>query len=263
MVLESEIDRQLSNILKNYTKGQASLDLLLQDVEVTGLLEQANIVSITRMGFNDHGRVHAKVVALNALRIYVLLQSQGVPSNIIREEVGNEDDTILALLVGSYLHDIGNSISRESHDLLGVILSRDILSRIIPKIYSDPKQASHLTSVILEEILCHLGAYRATSLEAKIVATADGTDMAEGRARIPYRIAKPDIHKFSALAIQRVEISKGTKKPVRITVHMNDTAGIFQIEQQLLQKIRDVGFDEYVEVLAKIADGREVPYLLE
>ncbi len=261
MVLESDIDRQLSKELKNHPKGQISLDLLLQDVEVTGLLEQANIVSITRMGFNDHGRVHAKVVALNTLRIYLLLQSQGIPSNIIREEIGDLDDTIVSLLLGSYLHDIGNSVSRESHDLLGVLLAREILKRILPKLYTEPAKISHLTPVILEEILCHLGAYKATSLEAKIVATADGTDMAEGRARIPYRIAKPDIHKFSALAIQRVDISKGDKKPVRITVQMNDTAGIFQIEQQLIRKITDVGFDEYVEILAKIADGREVPYL--
>lgn len=261
MVLESDIDRQLSKELRNHPKGQSTLDLLLQDTEVTGLLEQANIVSITRMGFNDHGRVHAKIVSLNALRIYLLLQGQGISSNIIREEIGDQDDTIIALLAGSYLHDIGNSISRESHDLLGVILARDVLKRILPKTYSESEKVSHLTPVILEEILCHLGAYKATSLEAKIVATADGTDMAEGRARIPYRIAKPDIHKFSALAIQRVEISKGERKPVRITVQMNDTAGIFQIEQQLMHKITDVGFDEYVEILAKIADGREVPYL--
>lgn len=261
MVLESDIDRQLSKELRNHAKGQAVLDFLLSDVEVTALLEQANIVSITRMGFNDHGRVHAKVVALNTLRIYLLLQSKDIPSNIIREENGDIDDTIAALLAGSYLHDIGNSVSRESHDLIGFILARDILNRVLPRIYTNPERIAHLTPYILEEILCHLGAYKATSLEAKIVATADGTDMAEGRARIPYRIAKPDIHKFSALAIQRVDISKGEKKPVRITVQMNDTAGIFQIEKQLLQKISDVGFDEYVEILAKMADGREVPYL--
>lgn len=261
MVLEAEVERRLSQQLTGSRKASRAFNLLLEDIEVAGLLEQANIVSINRMGYNDHGRVHAKIVALNSLRIYDLLREKEIPSNIIQEEIGDEEDTMTALIMSSYLHDIGISVSRESHDILGMYLARDILNRLLPRIYSDKMKTARIAPIILEAILCHLGAYRATSLEAKIVATSDGTDMEEGRARIPYRIAKPDIHKFSALAIMKVDISKGEKKPVRIAVEMNDTAGVFQIEHQLLQKIRDVGFEDYVEVLGKIADGREVTYL--
>ena len=117
-----------------------------------------------------------------------------------------------------------------------------------------------LKAFILEGILCHLGEHKPTSLEAKIVACADGTDMTKGRARIPDRILKSDIHKFSALAIEKVIIRRGEKKPVRIEIHISDAAGVFQIEQQLLQKIMDVGFQEYVEI-AGMLGKEELKYL--
>jgi len=84
--------------------------------------------------------------------------------------------------------------------------------------------------------------------------------MTKGRARIPNEISKPDIHQFSALAIERVIIGRGEKKPVRIEIQMNNATGVFQIEQQLLQKIMDVGFQEYVEIIGKLGK-EELKYL--
>jgi metal-dependent HD superfamily phosphatase/phosphodiesterase len=41
---------------------------------------------------------------------------------------------------------------------------------------------------------------------------------------------------------------------------MNDTTGIFQIEEQILQKIRDVNFKDYVEVIVRIKGRKEIKY---
>ena len=79
---------------------------------------------------------------------------------------------------------------------------------------------------------------------------ADGTDMAEGRARIPYRTGKVDIHSLSALSITKVEIEKGDKKPVQILVSMDNPAGVFQIEQVLERKMKTSGIQDLVEVIA-------------
>ena len=46
-------------------------------------------------------------------------------------------------------------------------------------------------------------------VDAGAAKIADGTDMAHGRTRIPYRTGKVDIHSLSALSITRVEIEKG------------------------------------------------------
>jgi metal-dependent HD superfamily phosphatase/phosphodiesterase len=260
MVLESEVDEKIKEEIKDFAKCSKLWDIISKDEEIFNILEQANKVSIVRMGFNDHGRVHAKIVLLNALKIYKILESKGINGNIITDGIGDSEDVRVALMLAAYLHDIGMSVSRKSHDIIGAILAKDIVTRVLNNIYNDIGKIARIRSLIFECILCHLGEYTSTSLESKIIATADGTDMTKGRARIPYKISKPDIHKFSALSIENVEIKEGVKKPIRIIAEMNDTTGIFQIEAQLMQKIRDVGFSDYVEIVAKIKDGREFSY---
>jgi hypothetical protein len=262
MTFEISIDKELIEELKKYKKCLNLIKILDKDKEVSGLLEQANKVMVVRMGFNDHGKVHSKIVASNTLKIYSILEKKNIFGNIILEEIGNAEDVRMALLLGAYLHDAGNSVSRDDHEILGVILAKDIIARILKR--ADPSadmgKIARMRSIIIEEILCHLGKYRSTCLESKIVATADGTDITEGRARIPYKLSKPDIHKLSALAIENVTIAEGQEKPVRIIVDMNDTTGIFQVEEQLLQKIEDVDFRDYVEIVAKIKGRKDIKY---
>src|SRR5437867_6453757 len=212
-MLESRVEEDLFKIVEEFPKCTKLLKIMVSDTEINSLLEAGNRISISRMGFNDHGKVHSKIVSLNSMKIYNLLEKKKIVGNIIKEEVGNDDDCRLAIILGSFLHDVGMCLSRESHDILGVIMGRHIVYRILSQIYPERIQKiSYMESVVLESILCHLGGYRATSLEAKIVATSDGTDMTKGRARIPYKIAHPDIHQFSALAIERVTITSGDKK---------------------------------------------------
>jgi len=259
---ENSIDKELTQELNKYKKCTRLLRIIERDEEIYSLLEQANKVMVVRMGFNDHGRVHSKIVALSALKIYSILEKKKIFGNIILEGIGDPEDVRMALLLGAYIHDIGNSVSRDDHEILGVILAHSIITRIIRM--TDPaasmEKIVRMRSIIIEEILCHLGKYKSTSLESKIVATADGTDMTKGRARIPYKISKPDIHKFSALAIEDVSIYEGKKKPVRIVVEMNDTTGIFQVEEQLLQKSTDADFRDYIEVIVKIKGRKEIEY---
>ncbi len=261
MVFERDIDRDILFEIRKFPRCRKLWGILSKDEEIFNILEQANKVAVIRMGFNDHGRVHAKMVLLNALKIYRILEGQGSRGNVITDDIGDREDVRIALMLGGYLHDSGMSVSRKSHDILAVIVSKGIVARILKVLYKDDfSKAVRMRMVVLECLLCHLGEYNSTSLESKIIATSDGTDMTKGRARIPYKLSKPDIHKFSALSIERVAITKGEKRPVRVTVEMNDTTGIFQIEEQLVQKMRDVDFADHVEIVAKIKDGREFSY---
>ena len=223
------------------------IEMLEKDEEIRAILNQVNKVMIKRMDYNDHGIVHSKIVSRNALKILKLIDEE---PNIIKEEIGDMEDVKNAIVIGSFLHDIGNAINRKNHELLGMIIAQPIIDRILRKIYNNEEKIAKLKTVINEEILCHMGNYIPTSLEAKIVAVADGTDITKGRARIAFRIGEKDIHEYSAMAINKVEILKG--KPVEIHVYMDNPAGIFQVQEVLIKKRDKVGMKEKVKVIAHV-----------
>lgn len=256
--MQKEVESELEKILKGRVK-EVYLRIA-NDEEVKGLLEQANNLSILRLGYNDHGEVHSKIVALNSLKMFEILIKNKLKPTLIKEGIGNEEDSKIAILLGAYLHDIGCCVSRDSHEIIGAIISLPIIKRILKDFYPAYK-LSKISPFIIEAIISHMGNYEATSLEARIVEVADGTDITKGRARIPFHIGKKDIHKFSALAIEKVEIKRGGKKPIRIEVFMENPAGIFQTEEIMLKKIKDAKLEEYVEVVANIKGERKVRYL--
>ncbi|MCX8191226.1 MAG: hypothetical protein N3F06_00270, partial [Nitrososphaerales archaeon] len=110
---------------------------------------------------------------------------------------------------------------------------------------------------ILHCIFSHDERVKCLSMEAGISKVADGTDMAEGRARIPYRSGKVDIHSLSALSIKSVEIQEGSNIPVKILVNMDNPAGVFQIEEVLQKKVATSGIDRWIEIIA-LKNGEEI-----
>jgi metal-dependent HD superfamily phosphatase/phosphodiesterase len=105
------------------------------------------------------------------------------------------------------------------------------------------------------------------TLEAGIVRVADALDMAKGRSRIPFERGRVSIHALSAAAIDNVRITDGTERPVLIEIQMNNSAGLYQVDELLKAKLRGTGLEPYVEVVARIdteAEKRLVPiYRLE
>ena len=63
---------------------------------------------------------------------------------------------------------------------------------------------------------------------------------------------------MSALAIDEVHIQKGSEYPVEITVVMNNSAGIFQIDETLTRKIVRGPLARYVTVVAVTRPEDEV-----
>lgn len=254
---EFGVDKALTERVKFFPKVAKVMKLMKTDKFISGLIDQANKVAIVRMGYNDHGPMHARIAAYNGLKILDLLH---VEPTVVSEGIGDMEDSMVAVVMGAFMHDCGISLVREGHELIGMIISRDSVISILSKIYKDKYKVARMASIVSECILCHMGTNKATSWEAKIVETADGTDASKGRARVPFHIAKPDIHKFSALAIERVNILKGEKKPIRFEIIMDNPAGVFQAEAIMLKKTVDAGMDKYVEIVAKI--GNEKPIVI-
>ncbi|MCE4610142.1 MAG: HD domain-containing protein [Desulfurococcales archaeon] len=237
-------------------------ELLTSDPEVQSLLRMANVNAVERLLYNDHGPVHAQIVAGTALELFDMLYRHGLrPSSIIHKTVPTLDCARLIVLLGAYLHDIGNSVHRDNHELIGAILSGSILDRLLPNIVSLCREQCDqykVRSEVQQAIYATSMSVTALTLEASIVKVADSLDMAEGRARLPYSKGKMDIHALSALSIKRVEITNGESRPVQIRVQMEDKAGMFQIEKVLLPKIKTSIIQDYIEIVPILLDDNSI-----
>ena len=224
--------------------------LLENDAEVQGCLRMANVMAVDRLMYNDHGPVHSRIASGSALEIFDILTKKVTPTTV-KDNVCSLEDAKVIVLCGAYLHDVGNVIHRVDHHIHGCVIANPILDRLLKKVYpKDIALSLRLKSEILQSIFSHDEEVECLSVEAGVAKVADGTDMAEGRARIPYRTGKVDIHSLSALSITKVEIEKGDRKLVQILVNMNNPAGVFQIEQVLERKIKTSGIHKLVEVIA-------------
>jgi metal-dependent HD superfamily phosphatase/phosphodiesterase len=227
-----------------------AFNLIQEDIEIQSYLKMANIMAVKRLGYNDHGPVHAKIIAGSALEIFRLLTTRVEPSSVTNGVCGY-DDAQLIVLLGAYLHDLGNAIHRVNHEQNSIILAMNPLERLLNRVYHDEHELAYrIKCEVLHTIFSSDDSVSCLSVEAGAVTIADGTDMAEGRSRVPYLAGKYDIHSISAQAIKSVEIERGTEKPVSIQVTMENPAGIFQIEEVMGRKIKSSGVADLVEVVA-------------
>ena len=244
------VSANLINSHLSEPKVEQMFRLMESDVEIQNTLRMSNIMAVERLKYNDHGPVHAKIAAGSALEIFELLTQEVTPTTV-KNNVCSLEDAKIVVLCGSYLHDLGNSIHRVDHQSHSCIIANPILDRLLRNVYPDDLSlAVRLKSEILHCIFSHEDEVECLSVEAGAAKIADGTDMARGRTRIPYRTGKVDIHSLSALSITKVEVEKGKRTPVQIFVSMNNPAGVFQIEEVLERKLKTSGIQDLVDIIA-------------
>ncbi len=228
-------------------------EILESDDEVQELIKMANIMAVGRLRYNDHGIVHSRIVSGSALELFEILLKAGIkPTTIAYGTAKDLEEAKLVVLLAAYLHDIGNAVHRVNHEMIGALLAKDILDRLIPEVIPSIGSRKYLLrQEVMHAIYATEMNTRALTMEAGVVTIADGTDMAEGRARIPYKLGKLDMHAVSAISIKKVEILEGRERPARIEVHMNDKAGLFQIEAVLKPKIMTSGLDKHIEIYVR------------
>lgn len=261
--VERDLDKQLREVAPSGKLGRV-VSAMIDDPLVACIQNYANVVAIQRLGYNDHGPVHARIVALNSLRLLDLLEAGGVLPSIVAEEMARPEDARIAVFMAAFLHDLGMSVTRDNHEWHSVHIADRFLDRYLEKVYDDEGRIWMLKSLINEAIVGHMGHYRINSVEAGVVMIGDGADCTKGRAQIPSQLAKNpmigDIHRFSASAIDSVHIGPGVRKPVRIDVHMHSSAGLFQVEEVLIGKAKVSPIMNYLEVAAHL-EGKERLYL--
>lgn len=249
----SQIDIRVP--LHGNTLLEKVLQVINQDVEIKTLWRVINVNAIDRLGMSDHGAVHYQIVANIALRLGRILHKSGVEMSITKNYELPIEYAELVILLASLLHDLGMTISREGHEEFSLFLANGILHRILE--FLPVEERTIVTSEVLHAIIAHRSDGKPYTIEAGIVRVADALDMSEGRSRIPYEAGKVDIHSISAAAIDRVEILEGTDKPIQINIWMNNSAGIFQVDELLKRKLLKSGLEKYVKVRAFIESTTE------
>lgn len=213
-------------------------------------------VNAERLGMSDHSWVHMQIVLNIALRLLRLLAKAGVEPNVVSDHGMRERDAEVIVAGGALLHDVGMSIHRADHEEYSLFLAQSALDRLLADAYKEPARTV-IASEILHAIIGHRRRGEPYTLEAGVVRVADALDMAQGRTRTPIEFGHEGIHSISAAAIDEVRIEAGEERPVRIEIELNNSAGIFQVDDLLATKIRGTPLEGKLEVVARIEGETE------
>jgi len=259
---EDGVDQALQprRLLAVPTRRNPRLAQLLDEIHTDERLHQlwrsANVNAVDRSGMSDHGPVHIRIVANIALKLARLLQSADLQFNAVLNYGLTYQDAEVVILLGVALHDIGMSIHRHEHELYSLVLGAPIARELLRSIYSEP-ELTIMVSETLHAVVAHRSDETTYTLEAGVVKVADALDMTQGRSRIPFEQGEVNIHSLSAAAIDRVKIGPGRQKPICVEVLMNNSAGLFQLDELLKPKIQSSSLASYVEVEASIESETE------
>ena len=157
---------------------------------------------------------------------------------------------------GALLHDVGMSIHRIDHEAFSLFLAERKLRELLADVYSEPDRTV-VVSETLHTIIGHRRRGEPYTVEAGVVRVADALDMAQGRSRLPVDAGQMGIHAISAAAVDDVTISAGEERAVRIEIKMNNSAGIFQVDDLLATKLRGTPLSDHIEVVATVEGETE------
>jgi hypothetical protein len=237
------------------TRGNRRLERLLEaanaDEQLKAWWHVSAVNATRRLGMSDHSWVHIQIVLNIGLRLARLLFRRGVVPSVVADYGMTERDAEVVVAAGCLMHCVGMAIHREDHERYSLFLTADKLGSLLTEVYDEPER-SIITAESMHAIIGHRRNGHPFTIEAGIVRVADALDMARGRSRIPFEAGHQNIHSLSAYAIEHVKISPGRDRAVRVEVEMSNSAGIFQVDELLAEKLRGSGLEEHIEVIARI-----------
>jgi len=241
------------------TRGNRRLEALLDgvnsDAELRAWWHMAQVTS-ERLGMSDHSWVHVQIVLNISLRILRLLARAGIEPAMVADHSMGRRDAEVVVAAGALLHDVGMSIHRSDHEAYSLFLAERKLRELLADVYDEPERTV-VISEALHAIIGHRRRGEPYTLEAGVVRVADALDMAQGRSRVPVDAGRVGIHALSAAAIDEVVIEGGEERPVRVEIRMNNSAGIFQVDDLLATKLRGTPLESQVEVIAAVGGETE------
>jgi metal-dependent HD superfamily phosphatase/phosphodiesterase len=237
------------------------LDRANADEQLKAWWHVANVNAVVRMEINDHSWVHIQIVTNIALKLLRQHTKHHIEPSLVHDYGMTTDDAEVVVALAALFHCVGMSVHRRGHEDFSLFLSEPKLRELLDGIYDEPERTV-VVSEVLQAIISHRSDGQPLALEAGILRVADALDMAKGRSRIPFERGQVTMHSLSAAAIDEVRIGDGEEKPLRIEIVMNNSSGIYQVDELLKAKLRGSGLEPYVEVVAHIdteSEKRLVP----
>src|SRR3974390_3455496 len=236
------------------------------DEQLKGWWHVSNVNAVARMQINDHSWVHVQIVTNIALKLLRQLTNHGGEPGRFRDFGLEPEDAEVVVVLAALLHCVGMSIHRHGHEDFSLFLAEPKLHELLDGLYAEPDKTV-IVSEVLQSIISHRADGHPLTVDAGILRVADALDMAKGRSRIPFEKGSVSMHSLSAAAIEDVDITDGDDRPIKISILMNNSSGLFQVDGLLKAKLRGSGLEPYVEVVAHIdteTEQRLVPmYRLE
>lgn len=247
------------------TQGNKLLEDILERVnnnkELMTFWKAINVNALVRLGMTDHGIVHFQIVSNIALRLARLLKKGDITMSIESDHKLSYHHAEAVIFLASITHDLGMSINRTGHEEFSLILADRIVSDILE--FLPVEERTILLAETLHSIISHRKGGTPYTIEAGILRVADALDMSHGRSKTPIKAGHFDIHSLSHAAIESVEIKEGKDRPIQINISMNNSSGLFQIDELLKSKLNGSGIEQYFEVKAEVMRGSEKSLLKE
>jgi hypothetical protein len=247
--LESRFERRIVMHVpdRHNPKLHRVMEIVNADDDLYALWTASNVNAVERLGMTDHGPVHVKIVMNIAVRMLRLLAEAGIEPGVVENYKMEQNDAEVVVALAALLHDLGMSIHRAEHETYSLFIAQAKLDQVLPEIYSRREQTI-IRSEVLHAIISHRSGGKPLTLEASIVRIADALDMAKGRSRIPFSSGSLSIHSVSATAVESVSLGRGSVKPIAVTVELSNSAGLFQLDQLLRNKLDGSGLEGYLEI---------------
>src|SRR6476659_11109412 len=232
------------------------VDRVNRDDSMKALWHAANVNAVARMQINDHSWVHIQIVTNIGLKLLRELRRAGVEPGMVADYGMTKEDAEVVVVLGCLTHCLGMAIHRTGHEDMSLFLAADRMPRLLEGLYEEP-ELTIVQAEVLQTIISHRSDGVPLSVEAGVVRVADALDMAKGRSRIPFESGRVSIHSLSAAAIEAVNISSSGTGKVLVEIVLNNSAGLFQVDNLLKSKLHGSGLESHIEVEADIEGETE------
>jgi metal-dependent HD superfamily phosphatase/phosphodiesterase len=233
------------------TRGNRVLERLLERVNADDELRTwwhiGNLNAVARMQMNDHSWVHMQIVTNISLKLLRLLFKAGVEPCTVTDYGLTRKDAEVIVVLGCLLHDVGMSIHRNGHEEFSLILADRKAHQLLEGLYDDITRTV-VVSEALHTIISHRSGGMPLTIEAGVLRVGDALDMTHGRSRIPFEQGSLSIHALSAAAIDRVRLTQGEGRAIAVQIEMNNSSGVFQVDELLKKKLKGSGLEQHVEI---------------
>ena len=248
---EAVRDMRINLPARGNRKLRDLVDRVNRDEPLKALWHAANVNAVTRLQINDHSWVHIQIVTNIGLKLLRELRRAGVEPGMVTDYGMELEDAEVVTVLGCLTHCLGMAIHRSNHEEMSLFLAADRMPRCSRACTRSPSGRSSRPRCCRRSS-SHRSDGEPLSVEAGVVRVADALDMAKGRSRIPFETGRVSIHSLSAAAIEAVKSAPAAPARCSWRSSMNNSAGLFQVDNLLRSKLRGSGLESHIEVEATI-----------